>query len=100
MNKVNICRSESACSQKKRRLPGSTKAFAFGIFKKCCHRKEQKTLKRVFFSYLKKIYIPPNAKNSTPPTNAMVGKTFARINAVVPFPLIFLCCLAKLIAFI
>ena len=54
----------------------------------------------IFFAYLKKIYIPPNAKNSTPPTNAMVGKTFARINAVVPFPLIFLCCLAKLIAFI
>ena len=54
----------------------------------------------VLFSYLKKICIPPNAKNSTPPTNAMVGKTFARTNAVVPFPLFFLCCLAKLIAFI
>ena len=60
----------------------------------------KKHSKECFFSYLKKIYIPPNAKNSTPPTNAMVGKTFARINAVVPFPLIFLCCLAKLIAFI
>ena len=43
---VNICRSESACSQKKRRLPGSTNAFAFGILKKCCHRKEQKNTQR------------------------------------------------------
>ena len=60
----------------------------------------KKHSKECFFSYLKKIYIPPNAKNSTPPTNAMVGKTFARIKAGLPFPLIFLCCLAKLIAFI
>ena len=70
------------------------------FLKNAVTERNKKTLKRVFFSYLKKIYIPPNAKNSTPPTNAMVGKTFARINAVVPFPLIFLCCLAKLIAFI
>ncbi len=46
MNKVNICRSESACSQKKRRLPGSTNAIAFGILKKCGHRKEQKNTQR------------------------------------------------------
>lgn len=35
----------------------------------------------ILFSYLKKIYIPPNAKNSTPTTSTKVGEVFARIKA-------------------
>ena len=63
--------------------------------------KKNTTEQGCFFGfYLKKIYIPPSAKNSTPTTNTVVGKIFAKSNDVVPFPLIFLCCFAKLIAFI
>ena len=64
--------------------------------------KEKNTTEQgcIFFAYLKKIYIPPKAKNNTPTTSTKVGKVFARIKAGLPFPLIFLCCFAKFIAFI